>query len=556
MLGTRKEHWRLRLSLAQKLACLAAGLGLLMTLAFTLLSAAQMRTETTRNYRDMLEAIMQVRENLLHQQYAHLQEWMDARERRDLAARGSGAALSPVLQRLLDENTGVLPLQAQLVFLSSTGEVLAPAALRQQSLPLEVLPALPVLLEEAAATRRIMEWSGPRGQYLYRVFYFAPQQWYVACLLPLDALNSTLARRTQLMVLTGLVLTLAGLGLASWLGRCVTAPLRSLDRAARILPELNLCANMGAPLYGLPPLPLSRGDEVGTLARSFDHMVRQLHENVQCMLTLRQEQARLQGELQLARAIQDGMLPHAFPRGDALDVHGLVLPAREVGGDFFDVFMLDEDTLCFAVGDVSDKGVPAALFMSMILCLTRTLLRQSARHVTREGDAPDPAAVLTSVNKALCRDNPRSMFATMILGVLDMRSGRMTFANAGHPPPLRLREGHGPSDPLLVEELPSPREMVAGAFEDVVYAASTAMLAPGDGVLLYTDGVTEALRADGQRFGPLQEHLDGLPRISSELNCFINEKIQLFVQEAPQADDITLLNFFWGPQYGAKNNIK
>lgn len=561
MLGTRKEHWRLRLSLAQKLACLAAGLGLLMTLAFTLLSATQMRTETTRNYRAMLESIMQVRESLLHQQYSHLQEWMDARERRDLAAgQGSDAAPSPVLQRLLDENTGVLPLHAQLVFLNSKGAVLAPAALRQQSLPVEVSSAL---LKEAAATRRIMEWSGPRGQYLYRVFSFAPQNWYVACLLPLDALNSTLTRRTQQMLFTGLVLTLAGLGLALWLGRRLTAPLRELDTAARLLPALDMSAEptADAALQALPPLPLRRGDEVGALARSFDHMVRQLHDNVRQMLRMSQEQARLQSELQLAKAIQDGMLPHAFPRGEALDVHGLVLPAREVGGDFFDVFMLDDNTLCFAVGDVSDKGVPAALFMSMILCLTRTLLRQSAPHPGPDlGPAPaphpaDPAAVLTSINKALCRDNPRSMFATMILGVLDVRSGRISFANAGHPPPLRLRRGHGAHAPLLVEELPCPRAMVAGAFEEVVYAASTATLAPGDGLLLYTDGVTEALRADGQRFGPLQEHLGGLSLHSSALNKAITEKIQRFAHNTPQADDITLLNFFWGQLRDWKNNI-
>lgn len=546
-----KSLWRPRLSLAQKLACLTAGLGLLMTSAFTLLNATQMRTETTRNYHDMLEAIMQVRESLLHQQYTHLQEWMDARERHDLAVgQGTGAAAPAVLQRLLDENTGILPLQARLVFLSRAGEVLAPAALRQQSLAVEVSPAM---LEEAATTRRIMTWSGPRGQYLYRVFYFAPQKWYVACLLPLDALNSMLTRRTQQMLLTGFALTLAGLLLALWLGRRLTAPLRALDKAACILPELDMSVEQTADgaLQGLPPLPLRRGDEVGALARSFDHMVRQLHDNVRKMLLMSQEQTRLQSELQLARAIQDGMLPREFPQRDALDVHGLVLPAREVGGDFFDVFMLDDDTLCFAVGDVSDKGVPAALFMSMILCLTRTLLRQGRGL----GGSPDPAAVLGSVNKALCRDNPRSMFATMIVGVLDVHSGRLSFANAGHPPPLRLRRGDSVNAPLGVEELLSPREMVAGAFEEVLYTTNSSTLTPGDRILLYTDGVTEALRADGQRFGHLQGHLEGLPHDSAEANKAVIEKIQLFTCESPQADDITLLNFFWGHLQGEKNNI-
>jgi len=264
-------------------------------------------------------------------------------------------------------------------------------------------------------------------------------------------------------------------------------------------------------------------------------------ENARLAEVEQAERLRAQ-ELEHAAMIQRSMLPGGFPpfpgRRD-FHLHAQMEPAREVGGDLFDFFLLDPHRLAFAVGDVSGKGVPAALFMAVC----RTLLKATALHET------DPGACLTFVNTALAEQNPaKSMFVTLFYGVLDTRSGGIRFANAGHNPPYLYSSG-GPVQPLTAKSGP-----ILGIFDGLHYETQAMTLAPAQGLLVYTDGVTEALDPQGQFFDErrLEEFLlansAGTPR---QLVAGLQDAVRQFAAGAPQADDVTVLALqFTGPELG------
>ena len=243
----------------------------------------------------------------------------------------------------------------------------------------------------------------------------------------------------------------------------------------------------------------------------------------------------LRHELQIASVIQQSILPRHFPpfpeRTD-LDVFAAMLPAREVGGDFYDFFLLDHDHLGVVVGDVSGKGVPAAIFMAM----SRTLLKSSALQ------GMTPADCLGHVNALLCLDNAAEMFVTIFYGILDTRSGQLAYSNGGHNPPYVVRHGG------TLERLPATGGMVLGVFDDVAYGNATATLEPGDAVFLYSDGITEAMdRADG---------LFSEARLCTVLNAaaardprslvdHVVAAVQTHAGDVPQSDDITALCIRW-----------
>jgi sigma-B regulation protein RsbU (phosphoserine phosphatase) len=235
-------------------------------------------------------------------------------------------------------------------------------------------------------------------------------------------------------------------------------------------------------------------------------------------------------ELEHAALIQRSILPAIFPpfpdRKD-FELHAAMAPAREVGGDFFDFFFLDTDRLGFVVGDVSGKGVPAALFMAV----TRTLLRATAQHIA------SPAECLTYVNNTLIEQNVSRMFVTLFYGVLDMRSGEIQFANAGHNPPYLL-------SPQGVRALRDRSGPMLGVIEGVAYAARTCRIEPGESIVLYTDGVTEATDPDRNFFEEhrLERFLAGGPGDAVErLVAGLVTAAQSFSGGLPQADDITVL---------------
>lgn len=248
------------------------------------------------------------------------------------------------------------------------------------------------------------------------------------------------------------------------------------------------------------------------------------------MDTLRAAKARMEEELNVARDIQMSMLPltfPAFPERDDVAIHAALKPAREVGGDFYDFFFLDERHLCFCVGDVSGKGVPAALFMAV----SRTLIRA---HAATE---LSPGSIVTLVNEELSAENPNCMFVTLFLGVLDVRSGKCVYTNAGHNPPYRYGADrvtafggrHGP---------------VVGAMEGLTYGEDTVELAANDALLVFTDGVTEAANGDGLLLGEarLEAHLH--KHRAAPVQVVVDETMKLveaFEAGTEQSDDVTLL---------------
>jgi sigma-B regulation protein RsbU (phosphoserine phosphatase) len=239
---------------------------------------------------------------------------------------------------------------------------------------------------------------------------------------------------------------------------------------------------------------------------------------------------RMESELNIGRDIQMSMLPlefPAFPHRAEFDVHATLVPAREVGGDFYDFFLIDEDRLCLCIGDVSGKGVPAALFMAV----TKTLIK------SRASNDLSPASILTHVNNEISHQNEASMFVTIFLGILDLRSGSLRYTNAGHNPPyLKARDG----DVLRLDRRHGP---VIGAVEDLVYGEDEVSLSPGDMLLLYTDGVTEAMNVSGELYEE-QKLVSVLSRELATVEAMVGETVDdvwHFQGEAQQADDVTVL---------------
>lgn len=238
------------------------------------------------------------------------------------------------------------------------------------------------------------------------------------------------------------------------------------------------------------------------------------------------ESKRAEESLRLAHDIQMGMLTRRFP-DQGVSMHAVLQPARGVGGDFYDVLAQD-GRVWFAVGDVSGKGMGAALFMA----ITLTLFRASA-----EG-AASPAEVLTRMNRGLSRDNERAMFVTVFVGLLDLATGRVTCANGGHNPPYVLRATGA------LEGLKNADSPALGVFEEAAYLNSGLDLGPGDGLFLYTDGVTEAQASDESFYGVdrLEALLRGLAaRSPSECVDGVVGDVNRFASGAPPADDLTVL---------------
>ena len=236
----------------------------------------------------------------------------------------------------------------------------------------------------------------------------------------------------------------------------------------------------------------------------------------------------LQNELDVATKIQQSILPTQFPSGNEYEVFGHMEAARNVGGDFFDVLRLEYDRIGLAIADVSDKGVPAALFMMS----TRTLLKGTAI------GGHDPGDVLGEVNDQLCEENDAEMFVTVLYAVYDPQTKTLTYSNGGHDSPLII---HADGSSTL---LPLTRGIALGVMPGLTYNQQSVTLEPGDTVILYTDGVTEAMNAEGEQYGldDLREIFASTPPGSSEgANKSVFDAVHRFAQDTPQSDDITCL---------------
>jgi sigma-B regulation protein RsbU (phosphoserine phosphatase) len=310
----------------------------------------------------------------------------------------------------------------------------------------------------------------------------------------------SLLNRQLLLGLTGLILLVAAISVVA---AGISRPLHALAEAVAKTSE-------GEPDFQLPAV--SRRDEIGVLALALRRLRDSLRRHIELRAQTLAEQARTEHELTIAASIQQSMLPRHDPRAPPTSarIAAALVPARQVGGDLYDYFYAPNGDLLFAIGDVSDKGVPAALLMARLSALLRTL--------GASGDAPD--RLLFGINARLAEGNDACMFVTLVCGRLNLQTGQLRYASAGHDPPL-LRQSDGTVRVLATENGPAVGIEISGD-----YRLTEGFMAPGDTLFLYTDGVTEAAATDGTLFGL--------------------ERLIALLRESPDAEPATLVQRILG----------
>ena len=326
----------------------------------------------------------------------------------------------------------------------------------------------------------------------------------------------------------------------------VIKPINAIAGAAREYMSDKKEGNLGT--HRFAGLNIRTGDEIENLSLAMADMEHDLIAYIDDLTNVTAEKERIATELNMAANIQAHMLPNTFPPfpdRPEFEIYATMTPAKEVGGDFYDFFMVDSDHLAMVMADVSGKGVPAALFMMT----SRTMLKDAAL------SGMDPAHVLERVNAQLCENNPDYMFVTVWLGILEISSGKLTWADAGHEQLLLYQDGAwkllprgggialAVFEPELIELEPEPP-----------FHNHELLLKPGDALFQYTDGVTEAMTEDRRQFGydRLLEAVNSASKAEPEaLLPHIRAAIDAFVAGAPQFDDITMLSMLYR---GAERN--
>ncbi len=335
---------------------------------------------------------------------------------------------------------------------------------------------------------------------------------------------------TRVLMLIVSILTITG---ALILGKRIVRPLNNITRKIAQLDEKNMEFKMED--------AFRTGDEIEVLAESFANLSHKTVEYLGQVKQVTAEKERVNTELRMANQIQESMLPSifpAFPDRKEFDIYATMEPAKEVGGDFYDFFLIDEDHLCMVMADVSGKGVPAALFMmaSKIILQSYAMGGNSA------------SEILAKTNEAICSNNKMGMFVTVWLGILEISTGKLTASNAGHEYPFLMRKGG------KFEMLKDKHGFVVGGMDGMQYTEYTLQLEPGDEIFVYTDGIAEANDEKGELFGTerltqaLNRETGGSCR---ELLDSVKDSVEAFVQDAPQFDDTTMLVMRY---YGKQNS--
>ncbi len=279
---------------------------------------------------------------------------------------------------------------------------------------------------------------------------------------------------------------------------------------------------------------IKNNDEIGELAKSVEKMSMDMNKYIEDLTHTTAEKERLGAELNIATKIQAEMLPRIFPpfqNATQIELCANMEPAKEVGGDFYDFFVVDEKHFAFLVGDVSGKGVPAALFM----VIAKTLIKDATKLLN------SPARILEQVNDILCENNETGLFVTCWMGILNTQTGEVEYANAGHNAPVV-------SSQKRIYFLDSKPNLMLAAFPQIKYTNYKFKLEPNDRVFVYSDGVTEATDSHNQLYGEdrLLNAIHLSNRLSSkEVIALIKLDILDFVKSAPQFDDITMLDLIY-----------
>ena len=314
------------------------------------------------------------------------------------------------------------------------------------------------------------------------------------------------------------------LGQAVYLNRVLLDPLKRITKEASRFAKENTIGNTRL------KNEIKNKDEIGMLAESVDHMEVQIQSHIKKIKSITAEKERINTELSLATKIQLGMLPNIFPPypdRKEFDLYASMTPAKEVGGDFYDFFLKDDNHLCMVMADVSGKGIPAALYMmaSKIIIANNALIEDS------------PSKILERTNRMICSNNKEGFFVTVWLGIMEISSGKIVAANAGHEYPLVCSDGK-------FNLLKDKHGFVIGGMDGMTYTDYEIHLNKGDKLFIYTDGVTEATNEEGELYG--QERLNECINLYTGLSPkeiveAVGNEIGKFTGEAEQFDDITML---------------
>lgn len=350
----------------------------------------------------------------------------------------------------------------------------------------------------------------------------------VACIgveIPMTTIKAALQQyiRNSILITIGLIVAFLFLYIL-YIYRKVVTPINKISHEVDNFLENN--NQVTDELYSI-----KTNDEIEGLAQSVVKMENDINDYITNITTITAEKERIGAELDVATNIQASMLPcifPAFPEVEQVDVYATMNPAKEVGGDFYDFFMVDDTHVAMVAADVSGKGVPAALFM----VIGKTLIKD---HTT---PGTDLGEVFTTVNNLLCQSNSEGLFITAFEGVLDLVTGEFRYVNAGHETPFISKAG-GKFEPY-----PIKAGFVLAGMEGIKYKSYSIMLEPGDRVFEYTDGVTEATNSDNHLFGMdrLEASLEkNAGKSIHDLLPAVKSDIDEFVGEAPQFDDITMI---------------
>jgi phosphoserine phosphatase RsbU/P len=404
----------------------------------------------------------------------------------------------------------------------------------------------PLLGEAWRSNRPVYGETGEDDQWAHVYFLFAPfttekgTRYIVGADIAITRLYAKLDESLRKSIFWGFISFFVAFVFSFWIGTQFSRKITRLSEYTRELAAADFQPVRDAELrQHVVRIPAESRDEIAQLASSFITMEARLNNYLRELTETTATKERLRNELKIAGDIQLSMLPREFAavrrgRGEVgIDLHATVKPAKEAGGDLYDFFFLDDHHLCFMVGDVSDKGMPAALFMTVVI----TVLRARAQSDV----ALAPHLIMAQANELLAEQNSMCQFVTLFVGIVDVRSGAVVYANGGHNKPYLCRAGQPPG------KLPAEDGIALGILAGAEFVTQSLQLQPGDALYLYSDGVTEAVAEDGTFYGEQRleadlAHLAAQPGASAKHWVeYSLERVLDFSDDNHQADDITIL---------------
>lgn len=361
-------------------------------------------------------------------------------------------------------------------------------------------------------------------------FSTLPQtHWHMAIVIPEDELYAGLQRLYTYTIIIGITGVILLSLVVIFFSSQITKPLRRLTLTA---------SKIGGGNFDVVIKEDRSTREISMLGSALGRMQMELKDYIRNLELTTAAKEKFESELNIAHDIQQGMIPKVFPpypdRKD-IDIYALLEPARQVGGDLYDFFFLDDENLCFAIGDVSDKGVPASLMMAMTITLFRA--KSDISHKINE--------IAGSINREISRENDNMLFVTFFMGILNVRTGELEFCNAGHNYPLILRKNG------TLEILEETHGVPFGINEQQVYKSGKILLKKNETLVMYTDGITEALSITGELYGDdrfteliIGKCKDLNPR---QITKAIMDDVQGFTRNPERSDDITLMVLSYYP---------